>query len=392
VDRIAASGPGRVEIAGRWFGVRGRVFVRPTLTLQRTPGAGEVRALADLAHKPWAAQDGDPWLAAFDVDVDLNDVSEVELSVAPDIAVALRRKGRAPAGPGDRLAAGDSARTPVAKAEDIPQPRRRRVRGAEQEMARVSAQLAAAMQALALERERRAAVDQALEDERAVARELRTELGKIRADLELAQAGAAQAAAMTAELDAARRELYESRRRHDTLSHQRDETTQAHAAITTELHERTGALESAREALAREQAETERLRGELAKAEKAAARDASRAAHAGPGAATRTAEGGRGASGRSSQSRAETGRHDRADGARREHGATPSTSDASRRTRQAAPDPVPRTGSSTSGYPHRPLNPSLRHRTWWLGRLLVVVFILVVLAAIYLVIHSTITH
>ena len=79
-------------MAGRWFGVRGRRFVRPTLTLVHKGAA--VRALADLEHKPWAAEDGEVWTAAFSVDEGLDGAREIELSVAPDIVVGLRPRGQ----------------------------------------------------------------------------------------------------------------------------------------------------------------------------------------------------------------------------------------------------------------------------------------------------------
>jgi hypothetical protein len=81
----------RLELSGRWLGVRGRRFVRPTITL-RGPD-GEFRSLADLEHKPWAAEDGETWLAAFPSPAGADDVDEVELSVAPDITLTLPPPG-----------------------------------------------------------------------------------------------------------------------------------------------------------------------------------------------------------------------------------------------------------------------------------------------------------
>ncbi len=78
----------RVAVTGRWFGVRGRRFVRPTLILG-PDGAGS-RMLADLEHKPWTAEDGEPWTASFAVPGSSGGADELELAVAPDIAVVLR--------------------------------------------------------------------------------------------------------------------------------------------------------------------------------------------------------------------------------------------------------------------------------------------------------------
>ncbi|MFZ1995075.1 MAG: hypothetical protein WAU75_13255, partial [Solirubrobacteraceae bacterium] len=40
----------------------------------------------------------------------------------------------------------------------------------------------------------------------------------------------------------------------------------------------------------------------------------------------------------------------------------------------------------------RPLNPSLRHRTWWFGRLLALIVLCGVIAAVWMVLHSTVLH
>src|SRR5947209_9146238 len=85
LDRFERS-DGQLTLVGRWFGVRGRRFVRPTLTLALD---GErVRALAALADKPWPAEDGEPWKASFPWGK-TGRVEEPELSVAPDISIQL---------------------------------------------------------------------------------------------------------------------------------------------------------------------------------------------------------------------------------------------------------------------------------------------------------------
>jgi hypothetical protein len=95
LDRFEVDADGdRLTLSGRWFGVRGRRFVRPTLTLS---AAGlPQRLLADMEHKPWAASDGEAWVAAFAWDLDSEVVTDLELGVAPDIAVALPPPGAAP--------------------------------------------------------------------------------------------------------------------------------------------------------------------------------------------------------------------------------------------------------------------------------------------------------
>jgi hypothetical protein len=87
LESLELTGEDRLEVSGRWFGVRGRRFVRPTLTIL---GDGRnSRFLADLEHKPWSAEDGEAWTAAFPVELGGQRARELELAVAPDIAVAL---------------------------------------------------------------------------------------------------------------------------------------------------------------------------------------------------------------------------------------------------------------------------------------------------------------
>jgi hypothetical protein len=78
---------------------------------------------------------------------------------------------------------------------------RRRARDAE----RLNARLAAADEALQRERARRTATDQALEEQRAESQRLRAELGRLRAQLELAGAAQLEAESGAAELDGTRR-------------------------------------------------------------------------------------------------------------------------------------------------------------------------------------------
>jgi hypothetical protein len=84
----------RIELSGCWYGVRGRRFVRPTLTF--TADGRPQRLLAEMEHKPWAAEDGADWMAAFPSKLDGEAVTDLELSVAPDIAVELPLPGAPP--------------------------------------------------------------------------------------------------------------------------------------------------------------------------------------------------------------------------------------------------------------------------------------------------------
>ena len=93
VERFESRGGDELVLSGRWFGLRGRRFVRPTLTLGR--GTSRQRALADLEDKPWAAEDGELWQASFPIDRNGGDPGAIELTVAPDITVALPTPGSA---------------------------------------------------------------------------------------------------------------------------------------------------------------------------------------------------------------------------------------------------------------------------------------------------------
>jgi hypothetical protein len=188
---------------------------------------------------------------------------------------------------------------PITTEPDAPVPRRPASRASALKVER----LIAAAETLQRERTRRIAADRALEEQRSESHHLRVELGRVRAELELARVAQLEAESASSELDAAR--------------------TQAFAA---------------REALAREQAETERLRAGLARAE---------ATRAQPAAEPEIA--------------------------------------------QAARVAVPRlVAHAPKLEAARPLNPSLRRRTNWVGRALALLIMLAVIAAIVLVIHTTV--
>ncbi|MGZ4187847.1 MAG: hypothetical protein ACXVUE_09745 [Solirubrobacteraceae bacterium] len=91
VERFEPRGRDQLALSGRWFGLRGRRFVRPTLTLG--VDGDSRRALADLEHKPWAAEDGELWEATFPYEAEGAHPRHIELTVAPDITVALPLPG-----------------------------------------------------------------------------------------------------------------------------------------------------------------------------------------------------------------------------------------------------------------------------------------------------------
>ena len=162
VERFEWSSEERLELAGRWYEVRGLRFLRPTLDVE-VDGQPR-RLLALLEHKPWAAEEGDDWLAAFAWQGERAAVGEARLTVSPDITVELEP----PTLPGGR--------TPKRR-RTRPDPRVRQLEG---ERAALQTDLAAAAErverleaALAKERERfdadrdsASAAQQRLEDER----------------------------------------------------------------------------------------------------------------------------------------------------------------------------------------------------------------------------------
>jgi len=87
LDRFELTDGQRCELEGRWFGVRGRRFMRPALTV--VVDGRSTRLLADLAGKPWAAEDGEAWNAAFPFTLEGVELLEAELTVAPDITITL---------------------------------------------------------------------------------------------------------------------------------------------------------------------------------------------------------------------------------------------------------------------------------------------------------------
>jgi len=315
VERLAFTEPGKLFVSGRWSGVRGRRFVRPSLTLVLRSDGARRRALAELEQQPWAAEDGELWIASFAVEVEFEDLAEIELSVAPDISVELKPSQRSTPKRGQRLtvapapdARGPRVRTDLVGADRV-RARPAAGQGAEQ-IERLKARLTFAERAAEHERAKRDAAVGALEGERSESLRLRAELGRLRAELDLGAAANEELSSASSELDATRTEAHATERR----------------------------LEAATRAFEEQRAESERLRSELA------------------GAQARMH--------RLIEAGGETA-------APRGHLVTKPDSH------------LPRA--------ERPLNPALRSRTNWLGRTLALLVILAVIAAIVLVIHSTLS-
>jgi hypothetical protein len=88
IERFEWAGPDRIEIVGYWSGLRGRRFMRPTLML-RGEEAESKRLLAVLDHKPWAAGEGEQWVAAFPWDGDIVKFDAAEMNVGSGIDLEL---------------------------------------------------------------------------------------------------------------------------------------------------------------------------------------------------------------------------------------------------------------------------------------------------------------
>jgi hypothetical protein len=156
VDRFEWTEGDRLEVTGRWYGLRGHRFVRPVLIVEADDGPRRMLALLD--HKPWAADDGEPWVAAFPWEGDPVAVAGAELAVAPSLAVDLP----APRAPGQRHRKPASATRPARRGAEAAAPApaaaggdeelsamRAQLEGEQQTVRRLAAQLDAAHTRLA---------------------------------------------------------------------------------------------------------------------------------------------------------------------------------------------------------------------------------------------------
>jgi hypothetical protein len=216
----------RCQVEGRWVGVRGRRFMRPALTV--VVDGKPIRLLADLADKPWAAEDGGPWKAMFPYTIEEGQSDQAELTVSPDLTITLpapKRRG----GAGRRKSA--SRRAPASRGTGVH---------------------ATSSHALTLQ----------LTELRDTERQLRAQLERLEAD---------RAQAMQRLIDASR-ELRE-------VSHEREESDAARHRITEELEvvkqelsqtaaERDAALQE-RDRLAADHDDVRRTHGETLRANQA---------------------------------------------------------------------------------------------------------------------------
>ena len=161
VERFEWADDDRLELEGRWFGLRGTRFIRPTLEVEVD---GEPRRLlALMEHKPWAAEEGEDWLAAFAWEGERGEIA-AELAVGSDLTFELPRPGGGKPGKA-------SPKRLAAAAADVVQPARRRDEGLERRLAQAErARSEALAEAQALRR--------ALEQKERTVRELQERLAE----------------------------------------------------------------------------------------------------------------------------------------------------------------------------------------------------------------------
>jgi hypothetical protein len=236
VERFEWASDDRLEVVGRWFGLRGHRFLRPTLDVEV---AGERRRmLAVLEHKPWAAEEGEEWVAAFAWRGERAKLDDAELTVSPDLAVQLPLPHGSVDGSGAATAAGTQGRPA----------RRPRTAVLEGELATALAEVARLTDELAKARESHSETARELRERARIAQEetkrLESELEQATGRLATAEAHAerrleelrrelgdaasardgagAEAAAARAERDGALKKLAELERERDALVEARD--------------------------------------------------------------------------------------------------------------------------------------------------------------------------
>jgi hypothetical protein len=112
IERFEWTAPDRIEIAGTWSGLRGHRFIRPTLALKGGEDEPK-RLLALLEHKPWPADDGADWIAAFPWEGPIVKFGSAELSLGTGFDLTLPPPRMRPGKPRrfrQRVAARDAAR------------------------------------------------------------------------------------------------------------------------------------------------------------------------------------------------------------------------------------------------------------------------------------------
>jgi hypothetical protein len=252
LDRFEQTGDDRLEVTGRWYGVRGLRFVRPALTVQTTDG--EHNLLALLEHKPWAAKEGEAWMAAFPWRGDSPDPGQAELAVAPSVVVPLADDAS-----GERAKASPrrGRRTLSQRLEET----EKRTRRLESEVAWLREEREALIADKNAAEGELAAVQTELAEARSAAEAVASERDAALGERDSAVRDRDQAAA---ERDAAIRDRDGARREHADIERQRDEALAARASASADL---------VRASRTREEAERERDRERLEREAIVAERD-----------------------------------------------------------------------------------------------------------------------
>jgi hypothetical protein len=283
VERFEVGADARLEVHGRWSGVRGRRFMRPALTA--VAGGREYRLLAVLDHKPWVAEEGEPWLAVFPWSTDPAGLDEAELTVAPDVTVPLpppssvsdgaRRRSSRPARTRQRNPGDANARNGRSKSGD----RGRHERRPSEERAvasRSNDDLLLELDAVKRDgdrlrvelREALAAREAAIAERHDVIEsEVRLRIADLQAETERERAAAGQAAQFASERDGARTERAEALgERDEALAEEAMRRWEATAALGTRRTQQRDAAASERNRAARERhaalEDRDRLAGE----------------------------------------------------------------------------------------------------------------------------------
>jgi hypothetical protein len=285
VERFEWVDGDRLEVTGRWYGLRGHRFVRPVLVVQGTHDE-QRRLLAVLDHKPWAAEDGDEWIAAFPWEGEPLELTSAELAVAPSLAVDLpvpRVPGQgdpAPAGSEGPLHARRGPAEPKPDPEPeapAPAPAAAPARRGRSKAAKPAPPPESPAPGESVTPEEVAALRAQLASEQASVRRLATQLEEAHQGLAAARAAADDHDVLVAERDAAVAARDEARANanldHDAVIEERDRAVSERAAA---LYARDEALdERAAANFERESAITER---DAAFAERDRAIEAHRAA------------------------------------------------------------------------------------------------------------------
>ena len=250
VERFEWVDGGRLEVTGRWYGLRGHRFVRPVLVV-RAAEVEQRRLLAVLDHKPWAAEDGDEWIAAFPWEGEPLELTSAELAVAPSLAVDLPmprvpgQGGPAPAGSEGPLHARRGPAEPKPKPDPEPAaPAPAPARRGRSKAAKPAAPPASRAPGESITPEEVAALRAQLASEQASVRRLATQLEEAHQGLAAARSAADDHDALVAERDAAIAARDEARGNanldHDAVIEERDQAVSERAAA---LYARDEALD-----------------------------------------------------------------------------------------------------------------------------------------------------